>query len=88
MLYKAKRYPNGITREDATAQKAENLIARDFTADAPCQKWLTDITEIPCRNGKLHVAPILDCFSEEIVGLDMNDNMRARLDICRHPAIS
>ncbi len=79
LLHKAKRYPNGITREDAVAQKAENLIARDFTADAPCQKWLTDITEVPCRDGKLYVAPILDCFNGEIVGLAMDDNMQAQL---------
>ena len=41
LLKKAKRYPNGITREDAAAQKSENLINRDFTADAPNRKWLS-----------------------------------------------
>ena len=81
LLHKAKRHPNGITKEDATAQKAENLIARDFTADAPNKKWLTDITEVPCRNGKLYVAPILDCFDGQIVGLAMDDNMRTELCI-------
>lgn len=79
LLHKAKRHPNGITREDAATQKAENLIARDFTADTPNQKWLTDITEVPCSDGKLYVAPILDCFNGEIVGLAMDDNMRANL---------
>ena len=81
LLHKVKRYPNGITKEDAPTQKAENLIARNFTADAPCQKWLTDITEVPCRDGKLYVAPILDCFNGEIVGLSMDDNMQAQLCI-------
>ena len=80
LLHKAKRHPNGITREDAKAQKAENLIKQDFTAKAPNQKWLTDITEVPCLDGKLYVAPILDCFNGEIVGLSMADNMRA--DLC------
>ncbi len=90
LIHKAKRHPNGITREDATAQKAENLIDRDFTADAPNEKWLTDITEVPCRDGKLYVAPILDCCDGEIVGLAMDDNMRAELCVrafeaaCRH----
>ena len=80
LLHKPKHHPNGITRTDAAAQKAENLIARDFTAAAPNQKWLTDITEVPCSDGKLYVAPILDCFNGEIVGLAMDDNMRA--DLC------
>ena len=79
LLHKAKRHPNGITRADAAAQKADNLINRDFTADAPNQKWLTDITEVPCLDGKLYVAPIMDCFNGEIVGLAMDDNMRAEL---------
>lgn len=80
LLHEAKHHPNGIIREDAAAQKAENLIKQDFTANEPNQKWLTDITEVPCSDGKLCVAPSLDCFNGEIVGLSMNDNMRA--DLC------
>ncbi len=79
LLHKVKRHPNGITREDAKAQKSENLIARDFSADQPGQKWLTDITEVPCFDGKLYVAPVFDCFNGEIVGLAMDENMRAEL---------
>lgn len=81
MLKKRKRHPNGITRGDAAAQKSENLIQRDFTADAPNRKWLTDITEVQCSDGKLYVAPILDCFNGEIVGLAMDNNMRKELCI-------
>jgi transposase InsO family protein len=79
LLQKKKHYPNGITREDAAAQKAENLIGQDFTADAQNEKWLTDITEVPCADGKLYIAPVLDCCNGEIVGLAMDDNMRAEL---------
>lgn len=60
LLKKVKRHPNGITREDAAAQKSENLIQRDFSALAPNQKWLSDITEIPCLNGKLYLSAVLD----------------------------
>lgn len=90
LLHKVKRHPNGITKEDAAAQKAENLIARDFTANAPNEKWLTDITEVSCRDGRLYIAPIMDCFDGQIVGLAMDDNMRAELCVrafenaCRH----
>jgi transposase InsO family protein len=81
LLKKPKHHPNGITREDAEAQKSENLIQRDFTAEAPDEKWLSDITEVPCSDGKLYVAAVLDCFNGEIVGLAMDDNMRKELCI-------
>lgn len=81
LLKKVKRYPNGITREDAAAQKSENLIKRDFTADMPNSKWLSDITQVGCSDGKLYVAAVLDCCGGEIVGLAMDDNMRKELCI-------
>ena len=81
LLRKAKRHPNGITREDDVAQKSDNLIDRDFTADAPNRKWLSDITEVSCSDGKLYVAAVMDCCGGEIVGLAMDDNMRKELCI-------
>jgi len=81
LLKKAKRHPNGITREDAAAQKSENLIQRDFKSSAPNQKWLSDITEVPCSDGKLYLSAVLDCFNGEIVGFAMDDNMRKELCI-------
>lgn len=81
LLKKTKRRPNGITREDAAAQKSENLIRRDFKASAPNEKWLSDITEIPCSDGKLYLSAVLDCFNGEIVGLAMDDHMRKELCI-------
>lgn len=81
VLKKARRHPNGITGEDAAAQKSENLIQRDFSASAPDEKWLSDITEVPCSDGNLYVSAVLDCFNGEIVGLSMDDNMRKELSI-------
>ena len=39
-----------------------NLLERDFHADAPNQKWLTDITEFSIPAGKVYLSPIIDCF--------------------------
>lgn len=75
------RRSGSLTESDADAQKADNLIARDFTADAPNRKWLTDITQISCQDGKLYIAPVLDCYNGEIVGLAMDDNMKKGLCI-------
>jgi len=76
-----KRNPNSLTEADKDAQKSENLINQDFTADKPNEKWLSDITEVPCSDGKLYVAPVLDCYDGAIVGLSMDDNMRRQLCI-------
>jgi putative transposase len=81
LLKKVKRHPNGLTREDVAAQKSENLIQRDFSASAPNQKWLSDITEVACSDGKLYLSAVLDCFNGEIVGFAMDDNMRKELCI-------
>jgi transposase InsO family protein len=81
LLKTPARRPQSLTKADAAAQKAENLIRRDFTAEAPNQKWLTDITQIPCADGKLYIAAVLDCYNGEIVGLSMGDNMKKELCI-------
>ena len=78
---KKKRNPNSLTEADKDAQKSENLINQDFSAEEPNVKWLSDISEVPCSNGKLYVAPVLDCYDGTIVGLSMDDNMRKELCI-------
>ena len=52
LIHKPKRKPNGITKADREAHKSDDLLKRDFTADAPLQKCVTDITEIPAKDGK------------------------------------
>ena len=59
----------------------ENLIKRNFTASKPNEKWLTDITQVNCKDGKLYIAPIFDCFSGEIISLAMDRNMKKELCI-------
>ena len=81
LLQKKKRKPNGITKEDCAAQKSENLLNQDFSASEPNVKWLSDITEVPTADGKLYLAPVLDCFDGQIVGLAMDDNMKKELCI-------
>lgn len=71
----AKRF----TKADKEARKSDDLLKRDFTAERPCEKCITDITEIPAKNGKLYVSAIFDCFDALVLGLSMADNMRAEL---------
>lgn len=37
-------------------------LTHDFHADAPMQKWVTDISEIPCKDGKLYLSPVIDVY--------------------------
>jgi len=46
---------------------APNILDRHFTADAPNEKWVTDITEFKLFGEKLYLSPILDLFNGEII---------------------
>lgn len=47
---------------------AENVLNRDFFAEAPDRKWVADITYIPTQEGWLYLAAVLDLFSRKVVG--------------------
>ena len=79
MIHHPKRRPNGITKADKEARESDDLIRRDFYADKPLKKAVTDITEIPAKDGKLYVSAIFDCFDLAVLGIAMADNMRAEL---------
>ena len=81
LTQKVRRKPNGLTKADKEAQKSDNLINRDFTADAPNEKWVTDITQLPTADGTLYISGIFDCYDSTAVGLTMDDNMRKELVI-------
>lgn len=74
-----RRKPNGITKADREARKSDDLLKRDFAAEKPCEKCITDITEIPAKDGKLYVSAVFDCFDASVLGIAMADNMRAEL---------
>ena len=66
--------PHGITKTTTEAQEQENILKRDFSAQRPSEKFLTDITEVQCADGKLYVSPIMACFngaSEMVTNLSM-----------------
>ena len=57
----------------------ENLIQRDFHADRPNEKWLTDITEFHIPAGKVYLSPILDCFDGLAVSWSIGTSPNADL---------
>jgi putative transposase len=67
------------TDSDHDSPIAPNLLNRDFTATAPNQKWVTDITYIPTDEGWLYLSAILDLYSRRIVGWAMEATMETSL---------
>jgi putative transposase len=66
------RYPVlNLKQEKAKA----NILKRNFTAEVPNQKWLTDITYIPRENGQLYLSVVLDVFNREIVAHRVSDSL-------------
>lgn len=58
---------------------ADNLLDRDFTATAPNQKWVSDITYIDTDEGWLYLAIVIDLFSRKVVGWSTADHLKADL---------
>ena len=52
---------------------APNLLNRDFRAEKPNQKWVTDVTELSLFGEKLYLLPILDLCSSDLVSYTISD---------------
>ncbi len=68
----------GLNRKAGPAVH-DDLVARDFTADAPNELWLTDITEHRTDEGKLYLCCVKDVYSNRIVGYSIDKRMKASL---------
>ena len=68
-VHHPKRKPNGITKADRETRKSDDLLKRDFSADKPLEKCVTDITELKAKDGKLYVSAIFDCFDLTVLSL-------------------
>jgi len=52
---------------------APNVLQRNFKADKPNEKWVTDVTEFSLFGRKLYLSPILDLFNGEIVSYNISE---------------
>jgi transposase InsO family protein len=73
MAAKRRRlYKVSTTDSNHSYSVAPNLLNRQFTAERPNEKWLTDITYIPTKEGWLYLATVLDVCSRRVVGWAMD----------------
>ncbi len=67
------------TTRQGAAGPIPDLVRRDFTAQAPGEKMVGDITYIPTWQGWVYLATVIDCASRKIVGWAMDDNYQTPL---------
>ncbi|WP_129543134.1 IS3 family transposase [Serratia sp. 1D1416] len=58
---------------------APNLLQRNFTAQCPNQKWVTDVTEFRVGEDKLYLSPVLDLYNGEIIAYEVARRAEFRL---------
>ena len=63
-LVRMKKYKS---YKGSVGEIADNILNRQFTAEAPNEKWTTDISEIKLFGEKLYLSPVLDMFNGEII---------------------
>jgi len=78
---KRNRKYKATTDSNHSFNIAPNLLARDFTADRPNQKWAGDISYVWTQEGWLYLAIILDLHSRRVVGWAVSDRMKRDLAI-------
>lgn len=83
LVYKARRHRKYSSYRGTVGKIAPNVLRRKFAADAPFQKWATDITEFNINGSKIYLSPIIDMYNEEIISysISTSPNMNLVLDM-------
>ena len=76
---KRRGKPWRTTISDPAADRAADLVGRDFTASAPNRLWVGDYTYLRCWEGKAYFSFIIDVHSRKIVGWQFASHMRTSL---------
>ena len=76
---KAAKKFKATTNSKHSLPVAANLLQQDFTATAPNQKYVSDITYLWTDEGWLYLATVIDLYSRLVVGWAMSERMTAHL---------
>ena len=74
-----KAFRPRTTLADPSKQPAANVLNREFTATAPNQKWVTDITYLATTAGWVYLAAVIDLFSRRVVGWAVSSSLATEL---------
>ena len=61
------------------AERPQDLVQRDFTAERPNRLWVSDLTYVAMWRGFVYVAFVIDVFSRRIVGWRVSNSLRSDL---------
>ena len=75
----SKKFRVQTTDSNHSHPIAPNVLNQQFTTTAPNKVWVTDITYIPCREGRLYLASVMDLYTRKIVGWKLGDRMTTDL---------
>lgn len=73
------RNPRTTSSAASEVERPDDLLQRDFDAQAPNTKWVADFTYVRTRAGMKYVAFIIDCYARMIVGWWASSTMRTDL---------
>ena len=68
-----------VTTDSRKTVPAPNRLEQQFTTAQPDQRWVSDITFIPTREGWLYLAVIIDLYSRAVIGWAMHERMKTEL---------
>ncbi len=71
--------PKRRSLTQAAPGPVSDLVGRDFTAEAPGEKLVGDITYVPTGEGWLYLATVIDCCTKEVIGYAMDDHYQTPL---------
>jgi transposase InsO family protein len=76
---RARKRRQSLTKAGQQAYIVPNLLAQDFTATRRNEKWVTDTTYIPTREGWLYLVSVMDLYNRKVVGWAMGEQHDAAL---------
>ena len=79
LIVKQKRTKKYNSYKGEITPAVENIVNRDFHAEKPNQKWITDITEFSIKSGKVYLSPIIDCLDGMPVSWTIGTSPNAEL---------
>ena len=80
---RVRRFPTGYyqTLKENETNLPKNILNREFSADKPLQKLVTDISYFKIRNGWLYLSAVMDLFNNEILAFRMSDHADTELAV-------
>jgi putative transposase len=76
LIRRRRRY---VSYQGLVGKVADNVLNREFTATAPNQKWVTDITEFRVCDRKVYLSPVMDLFDRQIISYSVSTSPNLEL---------